>query len=208
MKRDEIIYEPDFYIDQIDHTVPILHYHLGRYMTAMNDDWDDDDLDALDVRIDGRKCPFYPGDTAILEIKSGERDPLEYGLLPYMRGWEWCLWLVPMPWLDYLPQDLEMTWIDGGTVRSREIDTSLMRQVFGMIPAGFLLGTETERFPEGCWLHDQLIEKFTEAKSAKQCTNMVFEKSLAGDWYFPDVICILEDLNMHVDTHRAMLKDE
>lgn len=201
MKPEEIVYDPEYYIEQIDHSIPVLHYHLGTLLSVFGGDLDDE-ADVLDFRIDGSEHPFYPGDSVIFEIRDGELDPHRYGMLPYMRGWEWCLWLPPMPWLKYLPKELELKWITGGKILAGELTSEMTKPLFGMLPAGLLVGAESTRFGEGRWLHDQIIERFREASDAEACTRLIFEKSFAGDWYFPDVMVIMEDLWTHVERHK------
>ena len=38
MKPEEIIYEPSFYSERLDHSIPILHYHVGALMNALDGD--------------------------------------------------------------------------------------------------------------------------------------------------------------------------
>jgi len=207
MKREDIVYIPDFYSDHLDHTEPILHYHLSYYTKMMNDIRDESWQEGLEMRIDGRESPPYPGDDVFARIIEGELDPLEHGMLPHIRGWEWCLWLVPKRWIKDVDRNAVLVWVDGTKENIGRVDPTLVNSVFGMLPAGLLIGEETFRFTEGIWLHDQLIDRIRNTEKSEKCTNMIFEKSFAGDWYFPDVIVILEDMHSHVKRHRALREE-
>jgi len=174
----------------------------------MGVDRDQSWYEGMEARIDERTAPFYPGDSVFSRIAGGELDPLKYGMLPYLRGWEWCLWVVPMSWRKQIDRNTELVWVDGARGSIAQADLSGVHPVFGMLPGGLLIGEETFRFSEGIWLHDQIIDKFQEASSSEECTNTVYEKSYEGAWYFPDVIVMIEDMFTHVDKHRAMREKE
>jgi len=212
MKTEDITFDPAFYREKIDHSIPILNYHLGTYMQILEASGSPfnntpDDYEMLEERIDGRENKYYPGDRIFQEIMNGERDPFEAGMLPYMRGWEWCLWVIPITWIKYIDKDLKLTWIDGKSIRVRDIKRDT-HQLFGMLPAGCLLGDETNRFADGRWIHDELIKVFSENDVMDECTNIILGKALDGIWYFPDVIVILDDLNLHVQRHRTINQEK
>ena len=99
---EDIIYEAEYYTEQISHAVPILHYHLAHYTILIGGEWDDGDYEVMEQRIDGRESPRYPGISTIEAVERGEIDPVEQGMLPYIRGWQWGLWVIPSGWFRRL----------------------------------------------------------------------------------------------------------
>ena len=206
--NEEIIYDADYYIEQVDHRVPVLHYHLAHYTILIGGDWDEGDYEVMEQRIDGRTSPRYPGVSVIEEVQKGSIDPLEQGMLPYIRGWQWALWLIPSGWFGRLPMKYEMLTITGRRVTRARLERARLHSIFGMAPVGVLVGAGSERFYETRLLHDQIVDVFHESKTAEECTVTIYDKGLSGEWYFPDTMVIIEDMHNHVKLHRALMEEE